>query len=104
MHKIKATVNGYGPGSGYDDDVNEIIVYDTVEELLSEPIAYAWMDDNNYYLMHKSDGDTGWSDCGMYTVNKKTKKVDRGEYLNFMLNVEDKTVPLDVSKLKELLN
>ena len=104
MHKIKTKADEYGPVEGYDDDTNEVIVYDTVDELFSEPIAFAWMDDEYYYLIHKSDSDTGWSDCGMYAINKKTKNVEHMEYLNFMLNVEDKTMPLDVSKLKELLN
>lgn len=104
MHK-----ETYGPEydkykSFFDEEIENVTVYDTVDELFSEPIGRAWMDDKNYYIQHKSDMGTGWSDTSMYVIDKETKNVLWKNYLDFMFDEKDKCVPLDVSKLKELLN
>lgn len=71
---------------------NGVEVYETLEDLIHKGITGVCEDQDNYYVGVKKND---YYDTAIWIVNKKTLKVSLGDYIDFMLDIEDKAKPVD---------
>ncbi|MBR1703113.1 MAG: hypothetical protein IJ716_14395 [Lachnospiraceae bacterium] len=81
------------------DDGTDGIAYETIEELLNAGVTFAAEYNGAYYIQLKAEG---YFDHGMYKVDKQTKKVSYFDMIDFMVDIKDKAVPVDLEKLRNV--
>ncbi len=76
---------------------NGIEIYETVDDLLQKDITEIWGYGGKYYVSVKSDN---FYDNRIWIVDKKTKQVSKGYYIDIMLDIADKATPVDPETLR----
>lgn len=82
----------------YIDKESGLTIYETFEDLLLSKLSIT-MEYNGYYYMKPPLNDL--YDGRIYMVNKKSKEISCINYINYMADIQDKAMPVDLEILRK---
>ncbi len=81
----------------YKNPTTNLTEYETFDELLNADVLFITEDEKNYYIRVKPER---FFDNCVWVVDKDTKKVSFIYYTDYLVDVIDHAVPVDLQFLK----